>query len=119
MSRSVLDLRDKNAVNDWFKKTNLDYVFLAAAKVGGILANNTYSADFLYENLMIQTNVIHVACQNKVNKLEFLGSSCIYQKLANQPIKEEELLAGYLEPTNAAYAIAKIAGIKLSQSYWI
>jgi GDP-L-fucose synthase len=94
-----------------------EYVFLAAAKVGGIVANDTYSADFLYENLMIESNVIHAAYQNGVTKLLFLGSSCIYPKLAPQPIQEDSLLSGYLEPTNEAYAIAKIAGIKLCQAY--
>lgn len=112
-----LDLRDQNAVHAFFESEKPDYVFLAAAKVGGILANDTYPADFLYENLLIQNNVIHAAYVNQVKKLLFLGSSCIYPKLAGQPIKEESLLSGYLESTNEAYAIAKIAGIKLCQAY--
>ena len=110
---SELDLKDTGKVNDFFKVHQPDYVFLAAAKVGGIHANNTYPADFLYDNLMIQNNVIHAAYENKVKKLLFLGSSCIYPKFAEQPIREDSLLSGYLEPTNEAYAIAKIAGIKL------
>lgn len=114
---SELDLRDQKAVADFFKAEKPDYVFLAAAKVGGIQANNVYRADFLYENLMIQNNVIHAAYENKVKKLMFLGSSCIYPKLAPQPLKEEYLLSGYLEDTNEPYAIAKIAGIKLCESY--
>jgi GDP-L-fucose synthase len=116
-SSDSLDLRDTLAVNDFFSREKPDYVFLAAAKVGGILANSTYPADFLYDNLMIQNNVIHAAFETKVKKLLFLGSSCIYPKLAEQPIKEESLLSGYLEPTNEAYAIAKIAGIRLCQAY--
>ncbi len=112
-----LDLRDQKQVADFFEKEKPEYVFLAAAKVGGIQANNTYRADFLYENLMIQNNVVHSAYVNKVNKLLFLGSSCIYPKLAPQPLKEEYLLSGYLEDTNEPYAIAKIAGIKLCESY--
>ena len=112
-----LDLKDTQAVNRFFEKEKPEYVFVAAAKVGGILANNTYPADFLYDNLMIQNNVIHAAFVNKVAKLLFLGSSCIYPKLAPQPISEDSLLSGYLEPTNEAYAIAKIAGIKLCQAY--
>lgn len=114
---SELDLRDSIAVSDFFKNERPDYVFLAAAKVGGIVANNTYRADFLYENLMIQNNVIHQAYLNKVSKLMFLGSSCIYPKLAPQPLKEEYLLTGELEPTNEPYAIAKIAGIKMCDAY--
>jgi GDP-L-fucose synthase len=112
-----LDLRDQTAVADFFRKEKPDYVFLAAAKVGGILANNTYRADFLYENLMIQSNVIHSAHKNEVKKLLFLGSSCIYPKLAPQPLQEDALLTGLLEPTNEPYAIAKIAGIKMCDAY--
>lgn len=112
-----LDLRRQQDVADFFAQEKPDYVFLAAAKVGGILANNTYRADFLYENLMIQNNVIHSAYQHGVNKLMFLGSSCIYPKLAPQPLKEEYLLTGLLEPTNEPYAIAKIAGIKMCDAY--
>jgi GDP-L-fucose synthase len=112
-----LDLRNQQAVHDFFKTQKPDYVFLAAAKVGGILANNTYRADFLYENLMIQNNVIHAAYEHGVSKLMFLGSSCIYPKLAPQPLKEEYLLTGELEATNEPYAIAKIAGIKLCDAY--
>ena len=97
--------------------TLLEYVFLAAAKVGGILANNTYRADFIYENIMIQSNIIHSSYATGVKKLMFLGSSCIYPKMAPQPLKEEYLLTGLLEPTNEPYAIAKIAGIKLCESY--
>ncbi|MBT1700543.1 GDP-L-fucose synthase [Fulvivirgaceae bacterium PWU4] len=114
---ATLDLRDTAAVNNFFSQEKPEYVFDAAAKVGGIYANNTYPADFLYDNLMIQNNVIHAAFTHKVKKLLFLGSSCIYPKLAEQPIREESLLSGYLEPTNEAYAIAKIAGIKLCQAY--
>jgi GDP-L-fucose synthase len=116
-SRAELDLKDTENVNGFFKRERPEYVFLAAAKVGGIYANATYPADFLYDNLMIQNNVIHAAYEYKVQKLLFLGSSCIYPKLAQQPIKEESLLSGYLETTNEAYAIAKIAGIKLCQAY--
>jgi len=112
-----LDLRNQDAVARFFKEDKPDYVFLAAAKVGGILANNTYRADFLYENLMIQSNVIHQSYLNKVTKLLFLGSSCIYPKLAPQPIHEDSLLTGPLEYTNEPYAIAKIAGIKLCETY--
>jgi GDP-L-fucose synthase len=112
-----LDLRDQKSVNDFFAKERPEYVFLAAAKVGGIVANNTYRADFLYENMMIQNNVIHAAYINGVQKLMFLGSSCIYPKLAPQPLKEESLLTSELEPTNEPYAIAKIAGIKLCDAY--
>jgi GDP-L-fucose synthase len=112
-----LDLRDQVAVNQFFEAERPDYVFLAAAKVGGILANNTYRAEFLYDNLMIQNNVIHAAYVTGVKKLMFLGSSCIYPKLAPQPLKEDSLLTGLLEPTNEPYAIAKIAGIKLCDAY--
>lgn len=112
-----LDLRDQKAVEAFFKAEKPDYLFLAAAKVGGIQANNTYRADFLYENLMIQNNVIHQAHVHRVKKLMFLGSSCIYPKFAEQPIKEEYLLTDKLEDTNEPYAIAKIAGIKLCESY--
>lgn len=112
-----LDLRDQQAVAAFFNEEKPDYVFLAAAKVGGIVANNTYRADFLYENLAIQNNVIHQAYVNGIKKLMFLGSSCIYPKLAPQPLKEEYLLTGLLEPTNEPYAIAKIAGIKMCDAY--
>ena len=114
---SELDLRDQRSVNDFFSAEKPDYVFLAAAKVGGIAANNTYKAAFLYDNLMIQTNVIHAAWEHKITKLLFLGSSCIYPRLAPQPLKEEYLLTGSLEATNEAYAIAKIAGIKMCEYY--
>ncbi len=114
---SELDVRDQAAVADFFHKEKPEYVFLAAAKVGGIVANNSFPAEFIYDNLMIQTNVIHHAWLNGVKKLLFLGSTCIYPKLAPQPIKEEYLLTGPLEPTNEPYAIAKIAGIKMCQSY--
>jgi GDP-L-fucose synthase len=114
---SELDLRNQQAVADFFAVEKPDYVFLAAAKVGGIVANNTYRADFIYENMMIQSNVIHQAYLNGVKKLLFLGSSCIYPKLAPQPLKEEYLLTGLLEPTNEPYAIAKIAGIKMCDAY--
>lgn len=116
-SSKDVDLRDTRQVDDFFAREKPEYVFLAAAKVGGILANNTYPADFLYENLMIQSNVIHASYRSEVKKLLFLGSSCIYPKFAPQPIREDSLLSGYLEPTNEAYAIAKIAGIKLCQAY--
>jgi GDP-L-fucose synthase len=112
-----LDLRDQVKVADFFAAEKPDYVFLAAAKVGGIVANNTYRADFLYENLAIQNNIIHSSFVNKVKKLQFLGSSCIYPKLAPQPLKESYLLSGYLEETNEPYAIAKIAGIKMCEAY--
>lgn len=112
-----LDLRNQQAVLDFFEAEKPEYVFLAAAKVGGIVANNTYRADFLYENLAIQNHVIHAAYLNGVTKLMFLGSSCIYPKLAPQPLKESYLLSGYLEPTNEPYAIAKIAGIKMCEAY--
>jgi len=112
-----LDLRNQQAVNDFFEKEKPAYVILAAAKVGGIYANNTYRAEFIYDNLMIEANIIHAAYLNKVTKLLFLGSSCIYPKLAPQPLKEEYLLSGYLEPTNQPYAIAKIAGVEMCNSY--
>ena len=114
---SELDLRNQQAVNDFFEKEKPEYVILAAAKVGGIHANNTYKAEFIYDNLMIEANIIHAAYLNKVTKLLFLGSSCIYPKMAPQPLKEEYLLSGYLEPTNQPYAIAKIAGIQMCDSY--
>ncbi len=116
-SSSQLDLRDQQQVNNFFEAAKPDYVFLAAARVGGINANNIYRADFLYDNLMIESNVIHASYKNKVKKLLFLGSSCIYPKLAPQPLKEEYLLTGLLEHTNEPYAIAKIAGIKLCDAY--
>lgn len=112
-----LDLRNQQNVFDFFAREKPDYVFLAAAKVGGIHANNTYRAEFLYDNLIIEANVIHAAYMSKVKKLMFLGSSCIYPKLAPQPLKESYLLTGLLESTNEPYAIAKIAGIKLCESY--
>ena len=112
-----LDLRNQQAVNDFFEKEKPEYVILAAAKVGGIHANNKYRAEFIYDNLMIEANIIHAAYLNKVTKLLFLGSSCIYPKMAPQPLKEEYLLSGYLEPTNQPYAIAKIAGIEMCDSY--
>ncbi|MEM5016272.1 GDP-L-fucose synthase [Metabacillus indicus] len=114
---SELDLRDPKQVYAFFEQEKINYVFLAAAKVGGIVANNEYPADFIRDNLMIQTNVIDAAYQNNVEKLLFLGSTCIYPKLAPQPLKEDYLLTGELEPTNEPYAIAKIAGIKMCQSY--
>jgi GDP-L-fucose synthase len=114
---SELDLRNQQAVNDFFEKEKPAYVILAAAKVGGIHANNTYRAEFIYDNLMIEANIIHAAYLNKVTKLLFLGSSCIYPKMAPQPLKEEYLLSGYLESTNQPYAIAKIAGIEMCDSY--
>jgi GDP-L-fucose synthase len=116
-SSKELDLRNQQAVADFFAKEKPDYVFLSAAKVGGIVANNIYRADFIYENIMIQSNVIHQAYLNQVKKLLFLGSSCIYPKMAPQPLKEEYLLTGLLEPTNEPYAIAKIAGIKMCDAY--
>lgn len=112
-----LDLRNQAAVNAFFAEEEPDYVFLAAAKVGGILANDTYPADFIYDNLVIETNIIHAAFRQRAKKLLFLGSTCIYPKLAPQPLKEEYLLSGPLEPTNEWYAVAKIAGIKLCQAY--
>jgi GDP-L-fucose synthase len=114
---SDLDLRNQQKVNDFFSIVKPEYVFLAAAKVGGIHANNTYKAEFIYDNLMIEANIIHAAHVNKVTKLLFLGSSCIYPKMAPQPLKEEYLLSGYLESTNQPYAIAKIAGIEMCDSY--
>ncbi len=112
-----LDLRNQALVNDFFEAEKPEYVFLAAAKVGGINANNIFRADFIYENLMIEANIIHAAATNNVKKLMFLGSSCIYPKMAPQPLKEDYLLTGPLEPTNEPYAIAKIAGIKLCEAY--
>ncbi len=114
---SELDLRDQAAVAEFFETEKPEYVFLAAAKVGGIVANNTYRADFLYDNLMIEANIIHQSHVNDVTKLMFLGSSCIYPKFAPQPMQEDHLLTGTLEPTNEPYAIAKIAGIKLCEAY--
>ena len=115
--RAKLNLLNQNEIQNFFKAVKIDQVYLAAAKVGGIHANNTYPAEFIYENLMIQTNIIHNAFLNGVKKLLFLGSSCIYPKYANQPIKEDELLTGKLEPTNEPYAVSKIAGIKMCESY--
>ena len=112
-----LDLRNQSQVDDFYRTEKPEYVFVAAAKVGGILANNTYRAEFLYDNLCIQNNLIHGAYVHGVKKLLFLGSSCIYPKMAPQPLKEEYLLSGYLEPTNEPYAIAKIAGLKMCESY--
>ena len=112
-----LDLRDQKAVSEFFQQNKPDYVFLAAAKVGGIHANNTYRAEFLYDNLIMEANVIDSAYRAGVKKLMFLGSSCIYPKMAQQPLKEEYLLSGFLESTNEPYAIAKIAGIKLCETY--
>lgn len=114
---SELDLKNQSAVEAFFEEEKPEYVFLAAAKVGGIHANNIYRAQFIYENLMIEANVIHSSYKNQVKKLLFLGSSCIYPKFAEQPLKEESLLTGLLEPTNEPYAIAKIAGIKLCEAY--
>lgn len=116
-SSRELDLRNQAEVSEFFRKEKPDHVFLAAAKVGGILANNTYRGEFLYDNLMIQNNVIHESHRNDVQKLMFLGSSCIYPKMAPQPLREDYLLTGELEPTNEPYAIAKIAGIKLCDAY--
>ena len=116
-SRSELNLLDQSAVANFFESNDIDQVYLAAAKVGGIIANNTYPAEFIYENLMIQNNIIHSAHLAGVNDLLFLGSSCIYPKLAEQPMQESALLTGTLEPTNEPYAIAKIAGIKMCESY--
>jgi GDP-L-fucose synthase len=115
--KEALDLRKQQHVNDFFNSQRPDYVFLAAAKVGGILANSHYPAEFIYDNLAIQTNVIHAAYQTQVKKLLFLGSSCIYPKFAQQPIPESALLTGPLEVTNEAYAVAKIAGVKMCQAY--
>jgi GDP-L-fucose synthase len=116
-TRDQLDLRDQAAVNYWFKDHRPEYVYLAAGKVGGILANSTLPAEFLYDNLMIHATVIHASHLQRVTKLLYLGSSCIYPRLAPQPIKEEDLLTGPLEPTNEMYAVAKIAGIKMCQAY--
>lgn len=116
-SKQELDLCNQRAVNIFFKRNQIDQIYLAAAKVGGIGANSQYPADFIYKNLMIQNNVIHAAHLNDVQKLLYLGSSCIYPKFAQQPIAETELLTGYLEPTNEPYAVAKIAGIKMCESY--
>ena len=116
-THSELDLTNQNDVEEFFSLEKPDQIYLAAAKVGGIFANDTYPADFIYQNLMIETNIIHNAFKSGVKKLLFLGSSCIYPKLANQPMREEALLSGHLEPTNEPYAIAKIAGIKLCESY--
>ena len=115
--REDLDLVDQAAVNAFFAETKIDQVYMASAKVGGIHANNTYPAEFIYQNLMVEANIIHAAHMNDVNKLLFLGSSCIYPKFAAQPMKEEALVTGVLEPTNEPYAVAKIAGIKLCESY--
>lgn len=115
--RNTLDLTNQAEVNNFFQSKAIDQVYIAAAKVGGIYANNTFPADFIYDNLIIEANIINAAHQNDVNKLLFLGSSCIYPKFAEQPMKEESLLSGYLESTNEPYAIAKIAGIKLCESY--
>jgi len=115
--RSALDLTNQAQVADFFEQEKPDYVFLAAAKVGGIHANNEYPADFIYDNLMIESNIIHFSFKSKVKRLLFLGSTCIYPKLASQPMSETELLNGALEPTNEPYAVAKIAGIKLCESY--
>jgi len=117
LSHAELDLTNQPAVDDFFAQSNIDEVYLAAAKVGGIHANNTHPAEFIFENLMIESNIIHLAFKHGVKKLLFLGSSCIYPKLAEQPMREEALLTGPLEPTNEPYAIAKIAGIKLCESY--
>ena len=114
---SELDLRNQQLVNEFFETERPEYVFLAAAKVGGIMANNTYRADFIYENIMIEANIIHAAYATGVKKLMFLGSSCIYPKMAPKPLKEDYLLTGLLEPTNEPYAIAKIAGIKMCDAY--
>ena len=116
-SHKELDLIDQNQVQVFFKKEKPDYVILAAAKVGGIHANNSYPADFIYKNIMIESNVINSAYENKVRRLLFLGSTCIYPKAAEQPMQEDALLTNILEPTNEPYAIAKIAGIKLCESY--
>ncbi|MBW1947051.1 MAG: NAD-dependent epimerase/dehydratase family protein, partial [Deltaproteobacteria bacterium] len=116
-TRSQLDLTDQKAVADFFLKEKPEYVFMAAAKVGGIYANNTYPAEFIYKNLAMQTNVIHLSYLYNVKRLLFLGSSCIYPKMAPQPLKEEYLMTGPLEPTNSAYAVAKIAGIEMCNAY--
>ena len=116
-TRNQVDFTDQEETKEYFQRNKPEYVFVAAAKVGGIMANNTYKGDFLYQNLMIQNNIIHYSMVNDVKKLVFLGSSCIYPKLASQPITEDQLMTGPLEPTNDAYAIAKIAGIKMCQAY--
>jgi GDP-L-fucose synthase len=116
-TRQLVDFTNQNDTNVFFESTKPEYVFLSAAKVGGIMANKTNPAEFIYDNLMIQSNIIHASLDNKVKKVLFLGSSCIYPKFATQPITEDELMSGPLEPTNDAYAIAKIAGIKLCQAY--
>lgn len=116
-THAELDLTQQKAVNNFFESERPEYVFIAAGRVGGIYANSTYPAEFVYQNLMIESNIIHAAWRNRVQKLLFLGSSCIYPKYAPQPMKEEHLLTGYLEPTNEAYAIAKIAGIKMCAAY--
>jgi GDP-L-fucose synthase len=116
-SHAELELTDQAQVREFFRSERIDQVYLAAAKVGGIHANNTYPADFIYDNMMVQANVVHEARQNGVHKLLFLGSSCIYPRMAQQPIREEYLMSGMLEPTNEPYAMAKIAGIKLCESY--
>ncbi|MCB0674902.1 MAG: GDP-L-fucose synthase [Saprospiraceae bacterium] len=115
---SALDLRDQSAVDAFFSSEKPAYVFLAAGKVGGVHANNTYRAEFIYDNIMMEANIIHAAHQHKVNKLLFFGSSCIYPKMAPQPLKEEYLLSSPLEPTNEPYSIAKITGIKLCEAHW-
>src|SRR5215212_1347637 len=117
VSRNDLDLRNQGAVTDWLRRNKPDVVVFAAAKVGGILANDSFPADFIYDNLALETNVIHGAHAAGIDRLVFLGSSCIYPKHAPQPIKEEYLLTGYLEPTNQPYAVAKIAGIEMCQAY--
>lgn len=117
VGRNKLDLTNQKAVENFFKKTKIDEVYLASAKVGGIYANNVYPANFIYDNAMIQTNIIHSSYSNKVKKLLFLGSSCIYPKFTKQPMQENQLLTGLLEPTNEAYAISKILGIKMCESY--
>ena len=116
-TRSQLDLRDQAAVNYWFKANRPDYVFLVAGTVGGIMANSSRPAEFIYDNMLIHATVVHASYLHSVQKLLYLGSSCIYPRMATQPIREEELLAGYLEPTNEPYAIAKISGIKLCEAY--
>jgi len=116
-THAELDLTNQQAVSDFFRGEKIDHVVLAAAKVGGIYANNTYPANFIYQNLVMEANVIHQAWANGVQNLLFLGSSCIYPKLAEQPMREDSLLTGTLEPTNEPYALAKIAGIKLCESY--
>src|ERR1700722_2218634 len=116
-TRDELDLLDTASVTQFFAETKPEYVFLAAARVGGILANSSYPADFIRENLLVQTHVIDAAHRHGVRKLQFLGSSCIYPKFAPQPICEDSLLTGVLEPTNEAYAVAKIAGVKMAQAY--